>query len=55
FHHFYQYLSMFKNSLKQLIQELKNIGLLEIKKAVETVAQHLGISRASAYLYVKET
>ncbi|ENO9783380.1 helix-turn-helix domain-containing protein, partial [Acinetobacter baumannii] len=38
-----------------LIQELKNNGLLEIKKAVETVAQHLGISRASAYLYVKET
>ncbi|HCQ5328374.1 TPA: helix-turn-helix domain-containing protein, partial [Acinetobacter baumannii] len=36
-------------------QELKNNGLLEIKKAVETVAQHLGISRASAYLYVKET
>ncbi|EXC00654.1 TPA: PAS domain-containing protein [Acinetobacter baumannii] len=43
------------NERKQLIQELKNNGLLEIKKAVETVAQHLGISRASAYLYVKET
>lgn len=42
------------NERKQLIHELKNNGLLDIKKAVETVAQHLGISRASAYLYVKE-
>lgn len=43
------------NERKKLIYELKNNGLLDIKKAVETVAQHLGISRASAYLYVKET
>ncbi|ADI89933.1 MULTISPECIES: helix-turn-helix transcriptional regulator [Acinetobacter] len=42
------------NERKKLIHELKNNGLLDIKKAVETVAQHLGISRASAYLYVKE-
>jgi len=39
---------------KQLIQELREQGLLEVKKAMETVAQHLGVSRASVYLYAKE-
>jgi predicted transcriptional regulator YheO len=39
---------------KQLIQELRGQGLLEVKKAMETVAQHLGVSRASVYLYAKE-
>lgn len=39
---------------KALMAELKQNGLLEIKKAIETVAQHLGISRATAYLYFKD-
>ncbi|EMH4074641.1 PAS domain-containing protein [Serratia marcescens] len=39
---------------KQLIQELREQGLLEVKKAMEIVAQHLGVSRASVYLYAKE-
>lgn len=39
---------------KALIQELKESGLLDIKKSMETVAQHLGISRASAYGYIKD-
>jgi len=39
---------------KQLIQELKDNGLLEIKKAMDTVALHLGISRATAYLYARD-
>lgn len=38
---------------KVLMQELKKEGLLEVKKSMETIAQHLGISRASVYLYVK--
>jgi predicted transcriptional regulator YheO len=37
-----------------LIQELREQGLLEVKKAMEIVAQHLGVSRASVYLYAKE-
>lgn len=39
---------------KRLIQELRKQGLLEVKKAMEIVAQHLGVSRASVYLYAKE-
>ena len=39
---------------KRLIQELREQGLLEVKKAMEIVAQHLGVSRASVYLYAKE-
>ena len=39
---------------KQLIQELKESGLLDMKKAMDTVARHLGVSRATAYLYAKE-
>ncbi|MHA3081511.1 helix-turn-helix transcriptional regulator [Acinetobacter sp. ANC 5502] len=42
------------NERKELMAELKQNGLLDIKKAIETVAQHLGISRASAYLYFKD-
>lgn len=38
---------------KLLLQELREQGLLEVKKAMETVAQHLGVSRASVYLYAK--
>lgn len=32
-----------------LLQELKDSGLLEIRKAMETVASHLGVSRATVY------
>lgn len=38
---------------KILLQELKDSGLLEVKKSMETIAQHLGVSRASVYLYAK--
>ncbi|MFQ1682730.1 transcriptional regulator [Pantoea dispersa] len=39
---------------RQLMQELKENGLLEVKKSMDTVALHLGVSRATAYLYAKE-
>ncbi|NBB37215.1 PAS domain-containing protein [Pseudomonas kielensis] len=32
-----------------LLQELKECGLLDIRKAMETVASHLGVSRATVY------
>ena len=32
-----------------LLQELKDAGLLDIRKAMETVASHLGVSRATVY------
>jgi predicted transcriptional regulator YheO len=38
---------------KQLVAELKSTGLLEVRRAMETVSQHLGISRATAYLYAR--
>lgn len=36
-----------------LLHELKAAGLLEIRRAVETIAAHLGVSRAAVYGYVK--
>lgn len=39
---------------KALIEVLRNEGLLDMKKSMETVAQHLGVSRASVYLYAKK-
>ncbi|GAB1437598.1 PAS domain-containing protein [Providencia sp.] len=39
---------------KNLIEILRSEGLLDVKKSMETVAQHLGISRASVYLYAKK-
>lgn len=38
---------------RALLQELKTSGLLEIRRAMETVAAHLGVSRASVYSYAK--
>ncbi|HHO6715569.1 TPA: PAS domain-containing protein [Klebsiella variicola] len=38
---------------KQLVAELKSSGLLEVRRAMETVSQLLGISRATAYLYAR--
>ncbi|AUG04922.1 MULTISPECIES: helix-turn-helix transcriptional regulator [Pseudomonas] len=34
---------------RALLQELKECGLLDIRKAMETVASHLGVSRATVY------
>ncbi|MBF4154919.1 PAS domain-containing protein [Enterobacter hormaechei] len=42
------------NERKELIQELRDSGLLEMKRSMETVASHLGISRSSVYLYAKQ-
>ncbi len=39
---------------KTLIETLRNEGLLDVKKSMETIAQHLGVSRASVYLYAKK-
>ena len=36
-----------------LLRELKDAGCLDLRKAMDTVANHLGISRASAYNYLK--
>lgn len=38
---------------KELINDLRDNGFLEIKRSMETVAQHIGVSRASVYLYAK--
>jgi len=39
----------------ELMRVLKKEGLLEIRKSMETVARHLGVSRASVYLYAKQS
>ncbi|KAF1030416.1 MAG: Transcriptional regulator DauR [Pseudomonas sp.] len=36
-----------------LMQELKEAGVLDIRRAMETVASHLGVSRAAVYTYAK--
>ncbi|MBK4992225.1 transcriptional regulator [Pseudomonas sp. S37] len=36
-----------------LLQQLKECGLLDIKRAMETVASHLGVSRATVYSDMK--
>lgn len=38
---------------RQLLQELKDAGYLDIRKSMDVVAQHLGVSRAAAYNYIK--
>ncbi|MFJ5295958.1 transcriptional regulator [Pseudomonas sp. NPDC088368] len=38
---------------RQLLQALKEAGYLDIRKSMEVVAQHLGVSRAAAYSYIK--
>jgi predicted transcriptional regulator YheO len=35
------------------MQELKDSGCLDIRRAMETVASHLGVSRAAVYTYAK--
>lgn len=39
---------------KELINDLRDNGYLDIKRSMETIAQHIGVSRASVYLYAKE-
>lgn len=38
---------------RALVKELKAAGLLDLRRAMETVAAHLGVSRASVYSYAK--
>jgi predicted transcriptional regulator YheO len=38
---------------RALLRELKDSGCLEIRKSMEVVAQHLGVSRAAVYSYMK--
>jgi len=38
---------------RALLKELKASGCLEIRKSMEVVAQHLGVSRAAVYSYAK--
>ena len=40
---------------KVLIQQLRKEGLLNVRKSMDTVAQHLGVSRATAYLYARQS
>ncbi len=39
---------------KTVIRQLRKEGLLDLRKSMEMVAQHLGISRATAYLYARQ-
>ena len=38
---------------RALLRELKASGALEVRKSMDVVAQHLGVSRAAAYSYLK--
>lgn len=38
---------------RALVKELKVAGLLDLRRAMETIAAHLGVSRASVYSYAK--
>jgi len=38
---------------RALMKDLKSAGLLEMRRAMETIAAHLGVSRASVYSYAK--
>jgi predicted transcriptional regulator YheO len=38
---------------RALLSELKASGLLDVKRAMETVAAHLGVSRAAVYSYAR--
>ncbi|MDL4618848.1 helix-turn-helix transcriptional regulator [Citrobacter amalonaticus] len=40
---------------KVLIQQLRKEGLLNVRRSMDTVAQHLGVSRATAYLYARQS
>ena len=38
---------------RAVVKELKTAGLLDVRRAMEIVAAHLGVSRASVYSYAK--
>lgn len=38
---------------KALLQELRAAGLLDVRRAMEIIAEHLGVSRAAVYTYAK--
>lgn len=38
---------------RTLVKELRAAGLLDLRRAMETIAAHLGVSRASVYSYAK--
>jgi predicted transcriptional regulator YheO len=38
---------------RALLRELKDAGFMDIRRAMETVALHLGVSRAAVYSYAK--
>jgi predicted transcriptional regulator YheO len=38
---------------RALLKELKAAGLLDVRRAMQTIAAHLGVSRASVYSYAK--
>lgn len=38
---------------RALLQELKAEGLMDLRRSADTVASHLGVSRASVYAYAK--
>ena len=38
---------------RSLLRELRTAGLLDVKRAMDTIAAHLGVSRASVYAYAK--
>lgn len=40
---------------KVVIQQLRKEGLLNVRKSMDTVAKHLGVSRATAYLYARQS
>lgn len=38
---------------KLLVKELKEAGFLNVRRSMEVIAEHLGVSRAAVYTYVK--
>jgi|GEM_PF-6092224 len=38
---------------RALVRELKGDGLLDLRRSMETIAAHLGVSRATVYSYAK--
>jgi predicted transcriptional regulator YheO len=39
---------------RALLQELRDSGCMDIRRAMETVAAHLGVSRAAVYTYARQ-
>ena len=38
---------------RALLQELRAAGMLDVRRAMEVIAEHLGVSRAAVYTYAK--